>query len=421
MIVFTPVHSNAQVSMAIDGISYGTNICINIKLVVQAYVGYTLQTSSDLSDSNKWQNIAVFEGDENTNKFWQFVTTNSAQFFRLIKNTSLTVATDAASPAYQLAPASSVEVTNGVYRFHASNEEVFLYRLGLQLSSGHPQSVFQVSVWDESTQIGSGVFLGNSTNILMPLSVFIPKDTDKELIVKVDLAAINTGSPAIPGDVIKIDINPSATAAYGFNSGLDVLPTGSTTVAGIQILKSVPTVALETLSSVPVSDGRLINFSITSAPTGDTEYGTFSFTLDSTRITVSNLLLFCFTDSSYTTPLANGTNGIVGGVSFTNNIGVCHLSSNGQPLTVPAGKTYYFQLQATSITVFGSSYSVTTTLHGDLVSHQLDSLRGAATKGASFIWSPNDRGQSLVTDLDWVNGYRVRGLPSSGLIKVRTN
>ena len=104
------------------------------------------------------------------------------------------------------------------------------------------------------------------------------------------------------------------------------------------------------------------------------------------------------------------------------------------PLQIPAGTTYYFQVEATvSSTQTGTS--VTTTMNGDgayidATAHLGTGVNASnpltsTTTGAvaddnnDFIWSGNATTTSGVSQNDWANGYGIPGLPSGGFSQTR--
>jgi hypothetical protein len=70
------------------------------------------------------------------------------------------------------------------------------------------------------------------------------------------------------------------------------------------MFKSYPTLALDTLGSTGVADGRLMRFKITASNSGSVGVSQFNMTVSTTSATVTNLQLFGFTDSAYSQPVS---------------------------------------------------------------------------------------------------------------------
>jgi hypothetical protein len=351
---------------------------------------------------------------------------------------SLTVTTDTSSPSYALAAAGSTGNVAGVFKFRANNEGVNLSKLGLKLTntaSSSASDLVQVTIWDGATQVGTAVFTGTNTVATSSFAtpVALPKDADKTLTVKVDLAAIGTSQPGVQGHLIAVDLNnadTTGTEGTGTLSGNTInLATsgssGSTAVAGVRMFKSLPTFALDTLSSSGIGDGKLMRFKVTANAAGNIGLNQFKFTIASSTITgVTAVNLYGYTDSGYSTGISGFTSGQISSSNVSPASGGAVTITPASVVNVPAGTTYYFELRGTVAGVQTGS-SVSTTLLGDSSYASLASFMGtsAAVVSASgnLVWSPNATTTSLATHVDWTNGYGVVGLPSSGLIQTRSN
>lgn len=346
---------------------------------------------------------------------------------------SLVVSTDSSSPSYSVVAAGSTGNTAGVFKFRATNEGVNLNRLALKLTSGSSSDLVSVSVWDGATQVGTAVFTGGNTvaTSTFNTAVSLPKDTDKTLTVKVDLAAVGTSQPGTQGSVVKVDVNnndTTGTQGTGVGSGNTVNASGSTSVSGVRLFKSFPTVSLDTLSSTGIADGRLMRFKVVANSNGSVGLSQFKFVLSTTSASVTNIQLFAYTDSSYSSPVSGqGTSGQVGatiatainGTAFTVGVGTT-------PVQVSGGSTVYFELKGSVSGVITGS-SVVATLQGDsaytsnLTTGFNVATSGAATSTGNFVWSGNATSTSGIHDIDWSNGFGLPGLSASGLIQTRSN
>lgn len=340
---------------------------------------------------------------------------------------SLVTSTSPSSPSYALAAAGSTGVTAGVIRFRATNEGVNLSRIGLVLTSGASSDLVQVSIWDGATQVGTATFTGGSTVATSTLStvVVLPKDADKDLTVKVDLAQVGTGYTGTQGALIQVNNNASTdttgTQGTGVGSGLTVDATGSTTVSGVRLFKSFPVFAKESLTSSGIADGELMKFKVTANTNGGIGFNQFKFTIASSTITgVTNVNLFGYTDANYSSPISGFVSGQISTSNVAPGTGGAVTITPSAVINVPAGATYYFKLTGTVAGVTTGS-SVTTTLLGDAATTAVANSATVVAVPSNLVWSPNATTTSAAAHADWVNGYGVSGLPSSGLIQTRSN
>lgn len=346
---------------------------------------------------------------------------------------ALVVATDSSSPSYTVGAAGSTGTTAGVFRFRASNEAVNLNRLGLRLTSGSSSDLVSVSIWDGATQVGTAVFTGGSSFATSTFAtpVVLPKDTDKTLTVRVDLAMVGTSQSGTQGALIAVDFNgadSTGTQGTGSGSGNTINATGSTSVAGVRLFKSFPTLALDTLGSTGIADGRLTRFRVTANAAGSIGISQFRFAVSTTSATVTNIQLFAYNDSAYSNPISGqGTSGQIGStVSTAVNGTAFAINPTTNPVQVSAGATVYFELKA-SISGVTTGSSVVTTVLGDsayptnLTPGFSVATSTALTGANNFVWSGNATTTSTASHVDWSNGFGLPGFSASGLIQTRSN
>ncbi len=388
-----------------------------------------------------------------------------------VANGSATVAVDASSPGYKLVAAGSTGVTNTVLKFHATNETLNLTDIGLSLTnSGNTLSggaagnggthrgaddIVQAYIYNGGTLVGTAAFTGGGITATSTLStpVTLTKDADTLLTVKLDLASIGVSSNGGIGDILRVD--PLNFKATGASSGVTVSgPTATSTVttgtAGVQMVKSYPTITNAGVSCTNTTSCNgtaqvLKKFSITANGAGPVGLYQVAVSLATSSAKVANLKLFAYTDSGYSTP-ANvpGTSaGQFGGTAPLNGTGgetaaptVSFLTngySSAAPLQIPAGSTYYFSVigdvsvgsatgwsvnttvlgdSATSTTIAG--YNATTTVN--VSGNETQYVNGVSTSTPikNFYWSDNATTTAAANDIDWFDGYFVPGLSSSG-------
>lgn len=337
---------------------------------------------------------------------------------------ALSVRTSEKSDSYRIVAAGTQQVPVGAYHFQALSEPVRLQKLGLKLTSGTANDLVRVTLWrNDTTQVGEAYFTGNQTTATATLTqpVIIAANSGEGLTIKADLSPIGKAQPVgESGHLIKIDFLNAE--AVGNNSGANVAVTGSTNVAGVRVMKSFPTVTLDTLPSTGVQDGRLMRFKVTADTHGPVSLGQLNFSIAVTGSGTVNgqADLYAYTDPSYSSPVSGfGPAGALGGASVPyNNASMLYKFSS--PLQIQAGGTRYFELRDSTkgTGIVNGATAVTTTLHGDKEFYS--ALFPFAYVSNNFMWSPNSLGTSLFSDSDWTNGYGVSGLPASGLMQTRS-
>jgi len=387
----------------------------------------------------------------NTNLF----VPTGASGLQLVNTTggTLAVAVDSSSPSYSLASAGTSGVTVGVLKLRASNENINLTKLGLKLtnsgnlrSSGSGAStnsgvndLNQVYIYQGSTLVGTMTFTGTTAFATSTLNapIALTKDTDTLLTIKADLATIGASASGGIGDVIKVD--PLNAQGSGASSGQTVNSGATAGVAGVQMFKSFPTFAMgPAVSANPNGTNQVLKkFSITANAAGSIGLDQIAVALATTSAAVTSLKLYAYTDSGYSQPanVPGTTGGQFGGTAAALITAPTVTFYQTSPLEVSAGSTLYFAVVGTvaptagannwtvSATVLGDNASTTnpagynaTTTPGRTISDNLNLSGNVATSttGSNLLWSDNATGTAVGTDIDWVNGYYVPGLPSSG-------
>jgi hypothetical protein len=353
---------------------------------------------------------------------------------------SVAVSTDASNPSYALAAAGSTGVTNTVIKVRSTNENVNLTKLGLTLTnsaSSTASDLAKVSIYDGATKVGEAYFLGGSTSATSTFTspVFLTKNVDKVLTVKVDYATIGTGEPVtFSGHLVAVDyLNGEGTGA---ESGTTIFTTGSSSSNGTRVFKSFPTVALGgTINGTTgLSDGRLMQFKVTADASGPIGITQFAINLATTTASVTNVNILGFTDASYSTPISGVTSdgsleATANAVPGTGNVLVSVQTSGGTAtvIQIPAGATRYFEVRG-SVSGTATGAAVTTKLLGSSAFPASGAAVGAnpllaagSLTGNEFIWSPNSTTTATRSDQDWTNAFGVTGLPAGGLFATRSH
>lgn len=334
----------------------------------------------------------------------------------------LNVSLDASSPAYALVAAGTKDVPLAAYRFTATGQSVTLQKVRLALASGPtpqavPADLEKVTLWNGTTKVGEGSFLGNSygTVITLTQSVFIQAGTSLVLTIKGDIALIGIAEPvSVSGHLVQVGVDT------GFSDTTGQSLTGTTVIAagvpgfpaGVRIMKSFPIVSSDNalLSPTGLLDGRLFRFKVSADSRGPVSLGRYYATLGISGVSVTNVKLHAYSDSNYSIP--NSGTASDGSIPTYGALGNIFL----QPVQIPAGATRYFELRGQ---VSGSG-SVSTTVRGDTSPSGTGSF-AMQTDTGYFIWSPNSTTTSTFATNDWTNGYGVPGLPGTGLTYTRTS
>ncbi len=389
-------------------VSQGTIKTLSLKCGVSGSAAGTFTWS--ISDNDTWGSTGVTSGFNVTETFG-----NQSGGTMTVAAASLSLTVDASSPSYALVAGGATNVTLGVIKLRATSESVLLTKLGLARTSGQNTDFSQINLYNGATLIGTASFMGSDTYATSTLStpLSLASDTDVLITVRADLT-----QPTVSGSLLKMD--PANAEGTGVSSGSTINSQGATAgVAGVRIVKSYPTLTLDTLSSTGVADGRLIRFKVTSNSSGAIGLNEFTFSSAMTSLSIADLQLFAYTDSSYSSAISGqGAGGQIGSTvsSITTDVPFT-INPTSNPVQVPAGSTYYFELRGSVSGVTSGSSAVTKVL-GD---SSFDGMGTATGVTGNLIWSPNTLSTSVTTDSDWTNGYGLTGLPSSGLIQTRSN
>lgn len=338
---------------------------------------------------------------------------------------TLSVALDSSSPGYQVFYAGQTGVELARYKFSATNEDINLKQVALQLSrtaSNTPINLVgqKVTLWTEDgVLLGDAVFSGANEDYATSSTIasgafLVPRDGSKTLVVKGDIAAITASGPMTrSGDYITVDydggnVGLNGTYGSGAASGNTINGgTSDTSSSGGRIFKAYPkfehvplTSTERTLSPGTTADKTLYKFKVT-AVGDDVALYKFTFAVSSSTAptnaagaTTSLFSLYSYLDSAYSSPdtsfssdgllnsgqCFNGRSSTAAGaVNGTGNpleiymdrgtAGGASADCNNATTTyeIPAGVTRYFRLAATVASVEGvtGTESFTVQMEGD--------------------------------------------------------
>ncbi len=357
-----------------------------------------------------------------------------------IASGSFAVTIDPSTSNYSTVAAGTNGVTIGTFKFRATNENVNLTKVGLTLSTSTAADLGTVYLYQGATLLGSATFTGSNTIATSTLNsaLSLTKDTDVLITIKADLANIGSSETGTQGRLVKIDVTNAE--ASGVASG-NTLQVGGVTagVNGVRVFKSFPTVAQDSMSSTGVADGKLMRFKITADSKGPVGLSNLNISIATSSFVagggVTNVKVMVYSDSSYSLPVSGTYGAATGqfGSTFTAptvSAPTNDFTATTNPLQIPAGTTYYFQVEAT-VASTQTGTSVTTTLNGD-AAYLVNGSTGpyfvsTTTSGAladtnnDFVWSGNATTTAVFSSNDWANGYGILGLPSGGFSQTRSN
>lgn len=353
---------------------------------------------------------------------------------------SFAVTIDPSTSNYSTVAAGTNGVTIGTFKFRATNENVNLTKVGLTLSTSTAADLGTVYLYQGATLLGTATFTGSNTTATSTLNsaLSLTKDSDVLITIKSDLANIGSSDTGTEGRLVKIDVTNAEGS--GVSSG-NTLQVGGVTagVNGVRMFKSFPVVAQDSMSSTGVADGKLMRFKITADSKGPVGISNLNVTIATSSFAsgggITNVKVMVYSDSSYSLPVSGTYGAATGqfGSTFTAptvSAPTNDFTATTNPLQVPAGTTYYFQVEAT-VASTQTGTSVTTTLNGDaayLVSGSTGPyFVSTTTSGAladtnnDFVWSGNATTTAVFSSNDWANGYGIQGLPSGGFSQTRSN
>ena len=319
---------------------------------------------------------------------------------------TLTVMKDLTSPQYAVAAAGSLGVNLGMLRVHASGESISLQRIALQLTSGSPSSLSQISLWDGTTQIGAAIFTGTSryatTTLVSPVT--IPQNSSKLITIKGDFATIGISGLGVEGDLIAIDYDgddSSGTRGTGLASGVTMnSQSPDTAVSGVRVFKSYPIFTYSTTSATAFNGvNELLTLNVLANSSGDVQLNKLSFTVDGSTF-------------GLTSPTLTGPNGSVGTVTISGGaITVTfNSSSNISDRIIAAGQTKNYILRGVvALTGPGGTGTLNASLKADASYPNLSTLMSntAGLSSSNLIWSPNST--AATSSNNWTNSYGLPG------------
>src|SRR3989344_1956861 len=451
--IVNPTAESSSTSFTFDGsgliVAKGTSKTINLKCDMRSGSTGSYLWGLDTAEATGYTGASGITSGQTVA---ETLTESNGQAMTASSGGSFTAALDSNSPTYKVVSAGMTNIELARIRFTASNEDIDLRQVALQLSgtgSNTPDDLINrtVTLWTtDGVNIGTAQFSTTqgdfATSSAISANAFrIPKDGNKVLVVKGDMANICLSCDATTsGAFIKVNYDGENTGingnyGTGVASGSNISPTGGDTSSeGVRVFEAYPTFAAVTgwqPSSLSNGDQPLFRFSV-KANGGDVGIYKFTIRMATTSVDVTSLNMFGYTDSVFSSPVAgvNTPSGQLASSTSPLNVNdsnsdipvlVNDASGATKILNVPSGSTYYFEVRGTVANANASGDSVSIQLQGDGSSYSGPSAQMSQAVDVEyfvdddFIWTPNSTTTVTATYNDFTNGYLLPGLPTSNM------
>ena len=335
------------------------------------------------------------------------------------------------------------EVTLAKFRFTAQNEDLELKKIKIGVvdsatstsATTTADEVSMLKLYDGSTLLAEQPLdSSNGFATFTGLSGFVvPKDSSKTLTVKADLNTISGGADS--GTSLYAFLSTSSFEMLGQNTITSFsTSTGCTANKGCYgnrkvVYKTVPTIevadAEDTLLSIN-SEEPLMKFTVTADSAEQVSIKRITLQISVSNATVSldtlgdiaikdltNNAWYKTSGGDFTITHTTTSSDIGDGESATTTITFADTGG----VTIAAGSSVTFQIYI-NVTALGSGSA---SVQGKLILHS-DEESTPATPAAYttlssgnnyFIWSDNSEVPHSESSSDWLNGYKVEGMPTS--------
>lgn len=376
------------------------------------------------------------------------VTASNGQTMTMKSGGAYAVALDSGTHSGKMVYAGATGVEMARYRFNATSEAINLTNLRLKLGSASTSQddLVKVYLYDTAgTKVSEAIATTTAQiDFTIASSAFvIPKDGEKVMIVKADLATIGTGLPGTTGHVLAIDYfgssNRTSNKGIGASSGTSINSDTafSTAQSAVYLFKGIPKLQKLSLSTnvlVNATQLPVYKFKV-SAQGNDIDLYKITLEVATTSMTVEDVSVVDVTESAELTLYASSTAaGIFGNVNVAGSVQLGDIFflaapgsadptvlANHTPRTVSTALPRTFEVRLTTAAV----------ATGDSLSIQLNGDPSTGLNGAlvvandangwpenDFIWSDRSATSTAQsrTAPTWTNGYLLDGLPSSNMV-----
>ena len=313
----------------------------------------------------------------------------------------------------------------GTLLFQADNESITIDDITLHFTSPNSNwydSIAQVRLTGAGVNKTEAVSNNSSSVRFENISLVIEDDNRrKEVDVEVRLQSIGKNYRGISGTTVIVALTTSSINATGDDSSDDVDPNdistpSNNTIGGVTGYRTVPTFVEKNVTNTILTDGTVSNrqlyvFGVRAESDGDVTVGQVSFSgTKSTGLTVANAELRVYTNSGLTTVYTgNGiSDGVVDTIGDFDPTSTVRVDISVNPVIIPAGQTYYFELEGDVTSADGHSISVKAVFdtNSSGVGQEFSDINGSN----NFVWSPDSEQEYIVdtADSDWFNGGNLQ-------------
>ena len=408
--------SSAPITFFLDdpGYTVAKGTTATIELVASINDNASGDYEFQLASKGEWSVEGVETGQDEDELLTVDEDSNSATM-SIVDYGSMAVSVDSSDPS-QAWYVSGDNATVGTLEFAATNEDMELTDLGIELKNGGASDVTNISLESSDGELESKTITSSIVNF-DNLGDFTVEDADdRNLDVKATFADIGVKSSGQSGNLIQISTttDKSNNKARGVASGATSYLEGEVgTTKGARYFNSLPTVTVnEPAGSWNKNDTEIYNFTVTADEADDVALYKVTVEVDvnGTNATATNFKLFDGNDdlvaTSTDTKVVNEAQNVV----FTvNNDSVDY---GDDKVVVSEGESEDLYVKA-DIKDGNSDDNddITTDLVGDN-SYDTNSPTDASSVSGNFVWSPLSRSTYGIGDNDWFNGYKVPGMAS---------
>jgi len=366
------------------------------------------------------------------------------------------IALDAGRPTAQLYVAGTTGNEVNRLRFVGTTEPISITNLRLKLddytATSSDQDIVKAYLYDtDGKLLADAAFSQGIADFTIPMAVSgsynpftIDKDSEKVMVVKLDLATISTSaSIGTSGHSILVDYDYNASdttknQGKGTSSGSTIAAFTADTDNSANrgyVYKGVP--KFTKIDTTTFASGSAVyKFKVEAdSRGGEIDLYQFTFQITTTSQTtganmdVSQLDLVDVTGAAELTLVSSAEPGFDGAnTELTGHDLVFMLRASPgtwtlgtTPLTIAPGNPHTFELRST-MTGVGTGAAFNTKLLGDSAfmddvasGHMVAAATVAGGTYPHFVWSDKHASSHSAITLDWTNGYLVAGLPSSNL------
>lgn len=324
-------------------------------------------------------------------------------------------ASSGSQPASAILLAGSTDNKVASYTFSATNESYTVEKLILKMNNAFATSTANIKIkyQDEAgtTKTASGLLTyvasyPYATATFTGLDIYVPKDSDTDVDVYLDLAYLSQNGASGASTAIIFDYDTEFRAVG--TSGTAKTSAGSADITGNTFYnrKTKITFAKQTLSSVSNGTVPVFRFTVVADSKGNAEIKQLGFQITTTTCDVADMRLYDVDAASYLTDTAVDADGsgyvkLIVGSSVGDN-DVITVGTTAKTLEVRGAVSGYS----------ADGDSITSQFKTDTAFVALDS--SADLIGSYYnVWSDRSASSHTTVTNDWTNGYLLKDMDST--------